>query len=254
MGKIFPLVSIVMPVYNSKDYVKESIESIISQSYSHWELIIIDDCSKDKTYEYLLSEYSNNKQIKILQNTVNSGAGVTRNLGLENAQGRLIAFLDADDLWLPEKLSKQVAFMSKNESAIVHTSYAFINEQGKKIPGRVDVSNVVNLRSYMRNTEIGMSTSLINKDIVGEFKLHTMRTRQDTRLWLGLLSEGFTANGLNSDLVLYRVRKGQISGNKVIIAWRTLKLYLSIKNISLAERLTNFCFYAFNGVFKRLKS
>jgi teichuronic acid biosynthesis glycosyltransferase TuaG len=242
-----------MPVFNSKTYVKESIESIISQSYTHWELIIIDDCSLDNTYEYLLSEYSDNNKIKILQNSVNSGAGVTRNLGLKNAQGRLIAFLDADDLWLPEKLAKQVIFMSDNNSAIVHTSYAFINEQGDSIPGRVDVSKQVNLRSYMRNTEIGMSTSLINKDIVGEFELHTMRTRQDTRLWLGLLSEGFTANGLNTDLVLYRVRKGQISGNKVVIAWRTLKLYLSITNVSLIERLTNFCFYAFNGVFKRLK-
>lgn len=253
MDQISPLVSIVMPVFNSKTYVKESIESIISQSYTHWELIIIDDCSLDNTYEYLLSEYSDNNKIKILQNSVNSGAGVTRNLGLKNAQGRLIAFLDADDLWLPEKLAKQVIFMSDNNSAIVHTSYAFINEQGDSIPGRVDVSKQVNLRSYMRNTEIGMSTSLINKDIVGEFELHTMRTRQDTRLWLGLLSEGFTANGLNTDLVLYRVRKGQISGNKVVIAWRTLKLYLSITNVSLIERLTNFCFYAFNGVFKRLK-
>jgi teichuronic acid biosynthesis glycosyltransferase TuaG len=105
----------------------------------------------------------------------------------------------------------------------------------------------------MRNTEIGMSTSLLNKRIIGEFKLHTMRTRQDTNLWLNLLSQGFTANGLNEALVLYRVRKGQISGNKIVIAWRTLKLFLSVRNISLFERINNFGYYAFNGFFKRFR-
>ena len=247
-------ISIIMPVYNSREYVDESISSVINQSFSDWELIIVDDCSTDGTYEYLGQKYLGNQQILILQNEVNSGAGISRNLGLENASGRIIAFLDADDLWVPQKLEKQLAFMQVNNSAIVHTSYSFINELGNKIPGRVDVSKSVNLRSYMRNTEIGMSTSLVNKHIVGEFRLHTMRTRQDTRLWLGLLSEGHIANGLNEDLVLYRVRKGQISGNKVVIAWRTLKVYLSITNVPLSERLLNYCYYAFNGVFKRLKN
>ncbi|MFT6734263.1 MAG: teichuronic acid biosynthesis glycosyltransferase TuaG [Marinobacter maritimus] len=253
MENFTPLVSIIIPVYNSRKYVHESIHSIIAQTFTSWELIIVDDCSIDGTYDYLLEKYASNSKIKVLRNEINSGAGVTRNLGLENASGRLIAFLDADDLWLPQKLEKQLAFMAANNSAIVHTSYSFIDERGDNIPGHVDVSEYVNLRSYMRNTEIGMSTSLINKDIVGEFRLHSMRTRQDTRLWLGLLSEGHIANGLNEDLVLYRVRKGQISGNKVIIAWRTLKVYLSITDIALSERLINYCYYAFNGVIKRFK-
>lgn len=248
-----PLISIIMPVYNSRNYVDEGIQSVFAQTFTGWELIIIDDCSTDGTYNYLLSEYSSTSKVKVLKNKVNSGAGITRNLGLENAAGRMIAFLDADDLWLPQKLEKQLDFMVANNSSIVHTGYSFIDEFGDHIPGRVDVSKYVDLRSYMRNTEIGMSTSLINKDLVGEFRLHSMRTRQDTRLWLGLLSEGYIANGLNEDLVLYRIRKGQISGNKLIIAWRTLKVYLSITDISLAERLINYCYYAFNGVLKRIK-
>lgn len=253
MNEHMPLISIIMPVYNSQEFVKDSIESILAQSYKNWELIIVDDYSKDNTFNYLLAEYSGNKKIKLLQNQVNSGAGVTRNLGLDNARGQLIAFLDADDLWLPHKLEKQLAYMQENNSAIVHTSYSFINESGDRIPGRVNVSKSVNLRSYMRNTEIGMSTALVNKDTVGQIRFHSMRTRQDTRLWLGLLSEGNIANGLDEDLVLYRVRKGQISGNKTIIAWRTLKVYLSVTNIPLSERLVNYCHYAFNGVFKRVK-
>jgi len=248
------LVSIITPLYNAELFISETIDSVLNQTYIDWEYILVDDCSSDNTVNLIKEKYSSDHRIKIIRATENGGAGIARNLGLDIASGNLIAFLDADDLWKPEKLAKQVALMRINNSAIVHTSYAFINESGKDMPGRVDVSNRVNLRSYMRNTEIGMSTSLINKDIVGDFKLHTMRTRQDTHLWLTLLSAGHEAHGLNEDLVLYRVRKGQISGNKIVIAWRTLKLYLSITNVPLIERLINYCYYAFNGVFKRLKS
>lgn len=248
------LISIITPLYNAENFISETIDSVLAQDYIHWEYILIDDCSSDNSVKFIESKYGGDSRIKVLKANVNGGAGVARNIGLEYAAGRFIAFLDADDLWIHNKLSKQLAFMQKNNSAISHTSYAFINEEGRGIPGRVNVSPQVNLHSYMRNTEIGMSTSLINKDIIGEFKLHSMRTRQDTRLWLTLLSSGHVAHGLNEDLVLYRVRKGQISGNKVLIAWRTLKLYLSITNIPLAERLTNYCYYAFNGIFKRLKN
>jgi teichuronic acid biosynthesis glycosyltransferase TuaG len=247
------LISIITPLYNAELFISRTIDSVLAQDYNHWEYILIDDCSSDDSVDFIRAKYGGDSRIKVIKANVNGGAGVSRNIGLENARGRFIAFLDADDVWEPRKLTKQLAFMQKNKSAISHTSYSFINEEGQGIPGRVYVSQRVNLRSYMRNTEIGMSTSMINKDIVGDFKLHSMRTRQDTNLWLTLLSAGYEAHGLNEDLVLYRVREGQISGNKVIIAWRTLRLYLSVTNISLIDRLTNYCYYAFNGVFKRLK-
>lgn len=246
-----PNVSIILPVYNSIGFIENTISSVINQSYLDWELIIIDDCSDDGTYEFLINRYSVNKNIKIYKNDTNSGAGFTRNTGLKYAQAKLIAFIDADDLWHPEKLSKQIDYMFSNNSAIVHTSYNFIDESGLPLSGAVNVSKEVNLNSYMRNTEIGMSTSLINKEVVGEFMFHHMRTRQDTYLWLELLSKKFVANGLDNVLVSYRIRKGQISGNKFIIAFRTFKLYLSFKNIPLTVRLVNFCFYAFNGILKR---
>jgi teichuronic acid biosynthesis glycosyltransferase TuaG len=248
------LVSIITPTYNAQNFISDTIDSVIKQTYTNWEYILVDDCSTDETVDFIKNKYSDEPRIKVIKSNVNGGAGVARNLGLAQAKGRLIAFLDADDLWKTEKLTLQTKFMKENNSAIVHSSYSFINESGDGIPGRVNVSERVNLHSYMRNTEIGMSTSLINKDIVGDFRLNKMRTRQDTRLWLTLLSSGHEAHGLNEDLVAYRVRKGQISGNKVVIAWRTLKLYLSITNISLRDRLINYCHYAFNAVFKRLKS
>lgn len=248
-----PKISIIMPVFNVKKYIDESIASVISQTYDDWELILIDDCSNDGTYDYLLASYQENPKIKLLRNPVNSGAGASRNLGLQNASGKLIAFLDADDIWLPSKLEKQLAFMLDHKSTIVHTSYSFINEYGEPISGRVNASKHVNLNSYMRNTEIGMSTVLINKEVVGGFEFPEMRTHEDAGLWLLLLGYGFKADGLDEVLVYYRVRKGQLSGNKLLAAKTVFKLFIKVKQIPIYKRVVNYSFYAFNGIFKRLK-
>lgn len=245
-------ISIIMPTYNSEKFVVESINSIINQTYEQWELIVVDDKSTDNTVKVIKEKFGEYKNIKIVENKINSGAGVTRNVGLEHAKGSMIAFLDSDDVWHYKKLESQMKKMQESDCAIIHTSYAFISETGDKINGKVNVSNIVDLNSYMKNTEIGMSTALINKDKVGSFKFDSMRTRQDTNLWLTLLSKGFTSQGINDELVQYRVRKGQISKNKAVVGYRTLKLYLSVKSISLPKRLLNFFYYTFNGFKKRM--
>jgi teichuronic acid biosynthesis glycosyltransferase TuaG len=246
-------ISIVLPVYNAKSFVDATIDSVLGQTFRNWELIIVDDCSTDGTYEYLCAKYSDNANIKVFKNDINSGAGKTRNKGLQEASADIIAFLDADDVWMPRKLELQLAHMHLNNSAIVHTSYAFIDENGNSIAGKVIASSKVTLNSYMRNTEIGMSTSLLNRKLIGDFRLDTMRTRQDTKLWLTLLDKGFTSEGIEDILVLYRIRSGQISGNKFKIAWRTLKLYWTVDSLPSYARLVNFFYYASNGVLKRLK-
>lgn len=247
------LISIITPMYNSRTFISMTIDSVLSQSYTCWEYILVDDHSSDDTFEFVLSNYGSDERIKVFKTPENGGAGVARNFGLKNATGNIIAFLDADDIWHKDKLSRQLDFMKLNNSAIVHTSYTFINEHNEPISGSVKVSPILNLNSYMRNTEIGMSTSLINKDLVGEFSLNTMRTRQDTRLWLDLLGAGYVSHGLDENLVLYRVRKGQISGNKFIISIRTFKLYMSLKSVPFKDRFINYFYYAFNAVVKRFK-
>lgn len=247
-----PKISIILPVYNAKSFIDETIESVINQTYTNWELIVVDDCSPDGTFQYLQSKYGHLPKIKIFTNQVNSGAGVTRNHGLKEALADKIAFLDADDIWLPTKLSIQLAHMTESNSAIIHTSYAFIDEAGNRIAGKMNVSPIVDLISYMRNTEIGMSTSLINRRLVGNIEFNSMRTRQDTKLWLTLLGQGFISEGIDEILVYYRIRTGQISGNKFKIAWRTFKLYWTVDSISWYDRVVNFMYYAFNGVLKRL--
>ena len=246
-----PKISIIMPVFNAKKYIDESIESVICQTYENWELILIDDYSTDGTYDYLLARYKRNPKIKLLRNPVNSGAGTSRNLGLKSAVGQFIAFLDADDIWLPSKLERQLAFMLDHKCAIVHTSYSFINESGEPISGRVNVSKYVNLNSYMRNTEIGMSTVLINKEMIGDFEFPSIRIHEDASLWLELLGRGFIADGLNEVLTNYRVRKGQLSGNKIVAALNTFKLYASVTELPVRDRLKNYLFYAVNAIYKR---
>ncbi|MCD9511864.1 glycosyltransferase family 2 protein [Photobacterium phosphoreum] len=248
------MISIILPVYNAKGFIDLTIKSIIDQTYKSWELIIVDDCSSDYTYEYLLERYLDHEQILIVKNDFNSGAGFTRNRGLELSKNKLIAFIDADDLWNERKLEIQIDFMRKYNYPIVHTSYTFIDEFDNKIPGSVVASRMVSLKSYMKNTEIGMSTAIIDRKLVGDFKFSLMRTRQDTNLWLTLLSQGYKSYGIRDSLVKYRVRKGQISGNKFKIAFRTFKVFMAVTSIPIYSRMYYFCFYAVNGIYKRIRN
>lgn len=245
-----PLVSIIMAAYNAEKFLPDSIASVIDQTYSNWELLIVNDCSSDRTKE--VAESFNDPRIKLINLSENGGAGVARNMGLKSALGSYIAFLDADDLWLPHKLETQLNFMLETRAPICHTSYAFINETGESIAGYVEASPEVDLHKYMRCTEIGLSTAMINKKIIGDFVFNSMRLRQDTRLWIELLKKNYHAYGLNKNLVKYRIREGQISGNKFKSAQRTFKLYLSFKEIPLFWRLFNFSCYLVNAIAKRL--
>ena len=247
-----PLVSIVMPCYNNAEYLLETVNSVLDQSYRNWELILVDDCSTDSTGDILkgLTKIHSNILAKFLP--VNSGSGAARNAGLEIASGRYIAFLDADDVWLPLKLEKQVSFMQTTKSAITHTSYTIINADGEKLPGGVTASLEVDLLLYMSNTEIGMSTSLIDRLLVGDFQLDVMRTRQDSKLWLTLLAKGYISRGVSESLVEYRVRKGQISGNKVKMAIRTLIVFWGVTSIPGWKRLLYFVYYCISAIKKRV--
>jgi teichuronic acid biosynthesis glycosyltransferase TuaG len=244
------LISVVMAAYNAEKFLLASLDSVFNQTYKNLEIVVVDDCSKDKTLSILRG--IQDPRLKIVELKQNGGAGVARNKGLEVARGRYIAFLDADDVWVENKLELQLSFMQRTQAKICHTSYTFINEAGERIPGSVQVSARINLNQYMRNTEIGLSTAMVDRQSVGKLEFNPMRLRQDTRLWIGLLLRGIEATGLDQNLVLYRIRQGQISGNKFKAAYRTLKLYLSIDELPLMDRLINYGFYMYNGLRKRL--
>lgn len=246
------LVSIVVPTYNVGDVVSETIQSVLSQTYENWELILVDDASTDNTVSVLNTFCLKDPRITVLNNTINSGPGVSRNVGIERAQGQYLAFLDSDDLWLEDKLSKQIDFMKSNHAGISHTSFSFIDSNGLDRKGRVDVSRHVTLEDNLKRTEIGTSTALIDREIVKKtICFSSMRARQDLKLWIQLLGAGYSSLGLNVPLVKYRVRSGSVSSNKVKMLYVTFKVYLSICQLSLPKRIFYYFCYVVNAIKKR---
>lgn len=252
MNYINNRVSIVMPTYNVSTFLEETVKSVIQQSYSNWELVIVDDCSVDDTPNLIQELALSDDRIRYELSPENQGAGITRNKALSMATGQYIAFLDSDDLWHPEKLTKQLSFMAEHGAAICHTSYEYIDEKGTKVAGRVQVSQCVDLISNLKNTEIGTSTAMIDRARVEEpFSFKPLRARQDLRLWIDLLGSGHNSYGLNQVLVKYRVRGGSVSSNKLKMLFVTFKVYLGISQLTLSARLTSYISYVINAIRKR---
>ena len=252
MSESTPLVSIIVPCYNAEAFLGATLEAVIAQTFTDWECVVVDDASRDGSAPVLAQYAERDPRIRPVFQPVNGGAAAARNAGLGVIRGRYLAFLDADDYWLPEKLAKQVAYMREKGAPIVHTSYRFIDKKGAFLPGGVRASDRVDLRTYMRNTEIGMSTSLLDRGQVGEFSFRDIRLCQDTHLWLVLLRRGLVSLGMAETLVHYRVREGQISGSKVAMAKQVYALYREIGEVGVATQLFSFASYAFNGFRKRL--
>lgn len=252
MSDPVPLVSIVVPCYNGETFIGATLDAVIGQTFPDWECIVVDDASRDGSAGVIARYAALDSRIRPVFQEKNGGAAAARNAGLAAVRGRYLAFLDADDYWLPEKLEKQVAFIRDTGAAITHTSYRFIDEAGEFRPGGVRASDCVDLRTYMRNTEIGMSTSLLDREQIGEVSFRDIRLCQDTHLWLVLLRRGFISRGLPEALVHYRVREGQISGSKLAMARQVYALYREIDEVGLFAQLTGFASYALNGFRKRL--
>ncbi|KZZ62401.1 hypothetical protein A3763_08085 [Oleiphilus sp. HI0128] len=247
------MVSIVTPMYNSREFIDETIQSVFDQTYSNWEMLLVDDCSKDGSFDYIREKYKGESRITVIQNQVNSGAGVSRNNALEISKGRYIAFLDSDDIWEKDKLKVQIEFMQEHSAPISHTSFSFMDEQGEDSRGAVDVSPLVDLPKHLSKTEMGMSTCMVDTKLVGTFRLSEVRARQDFLLWVSLLAKGHSSYGLSRYLTKYRIRKGQISANKLVVVPKTFLLYMRISHIPVPMRFIYFLRYVFNAFAKRSK-
>jgi teichuronic acid biosynthesis glycosyltransferase TuaG len=245
------LISIVLPSYNSSKYISITIDSVLNQEYSNWELIITDDCSTDNTLE-ILNEYAQKEnRIKIYKLEINSGAAMARNNCLKYCDSKFIAFIDSDDSWHKEKLGVQVAFMQKNNFPISFTSYKLVDESGEDLNRTIPVKISVDYDSYLKNTIIGMCTSMVNTNITGPLQFKNIRTRQDTYLWITLLKKGFKAYGLDTVLASYRVRSNSISSNKFKAVKQVWKLYYEFENLGFFKASYYLVFYIFNAIKKR---
>lgn len=246
------LVSIITPSYNSSNFIEETINSVLNQTYENWEMIIVDDCSTDNSVEIINEYLEKDNRIKLLVNEKNKGAAETRNEALKIAKGRFIAFLDSDDLWNCNKLEKQIQFMIENKYPISFTAYNLIDEKGRSIGHNIRTVKEINYRGYLKNTIIGMSTSIIDMSLVKLFQFKNIRTRQDTYLWITLLKRGHKAYGLSTILATYRVRRDSISANKLKAAKRVWFLYYNLEHLGFFKSLYYFLCYIFNALKKRI--
>lgn len=243
------LVSVVTPSHNCSAFISETIQSVLNQSFLGWELIVVDDCSTDKSVELIQFFVNLDSRIKLIQLTNNSGAAVARNTAISAAKGRYIAFLDSDDLWLPDKLEKQLVFMQKSNYPFSYTAYDKIDQYGKRF-GHVGVPDMVSYTDLLMIPSIGCLTAMYDTEYFGKVFMPMIRKRQDLGLWLCLLKKTDYAYGLNENLALYRVRKDSISANKVDAARFTWRLYRKVEGLNLIKSGYYFTFYAISGLFR----
>lgn len=199
------LVSVIMPSYNCEKFIAESIESVQAQTYTNWELLIVDDRSTDSSMQIAQEYASKDKRIKVFQNFENSGAAISRNYALRESKGKWIAFLDSDDLWLPEKLEKQINFMEDNDYHFSFTSYTQINDEGNDLHIRITgPASVGKIKMHMFNF-IGSLSAMYDAELTGLIQIANLKKRNDYGIWLKV-NKFAKAYCLNEDLAIYRVR------------------------------------------------
>ncbi len=247
-----PLVSVIMPCYNMEKFIAYTIQSVQGQTYPHWELLIVDDASTDNTAEIVKNIQNQDDRIHFIIKSKHSGIADTRNQCLNMAKGRFLAFLDADDLWHPEKLEQQLQFMTERNIGFSYSSYDCVDEAGKSLEKIVKAARNLNYEAYLRNTIIGCSTVMIDKTIVGEIIVPNFRTSEDAATWLNILKKGFLAYAIDQPLTSYRIRQHSASSNKLKASTDLWRVYRQNEKLPLFKALVCFSSYAFNAIKKRL--
>jgi teichuronic acid biosynthesis glycosyltransferase TuaG len=247
-----PLVSVIMPCYNMEKFIAYTIESVQRQTYPHWELLIVDDTSTDKTADIVKSHQNQDDRIHFFVKPKHSGIADTRNQCLKMAKGRFLAFLDSDDLWHPEKLEQQLKFMTERKIGFSYSSYDCVDEEGKPLEKMVKSAGNLDYDAYMHNTIIGCSTVMIDTTIIGDVVVPNFRTSEDTATWLNILKKGFLAYAIEQPLTSYRIRQHSASSNKLKASSDLWRVYRQQEKLSLFKALGCFFSYAYNAVKKRL--
>lgn len=210
----FIMVSIITPCYNSENFVSATIESVLSQTYVNWEMIIVDDCSTDTSPLIVMEYVAKDSRIKYVRTNIPSGSPTyPRNVGLEVARGRFVAFLDSDDLWFPSKLETQMSMFNDDNVALVYSNYEKIREDGTSSNRIVIASKYHHYRSLLYGNEIGCLTVIIDTHKTGKIDFKYIG-HEDYECWLSILRKGYIAKNCNKVLAAYRVRKSSLSSNK----------------------------------------
>lgn len=249
------MVSIVVPVYHAQNYIRETMDSVLAQTYGNWELLLVVDGSEDPAIE-VIEKYIGEKQekrIHLLIQENNKGAALARNRGVAESKGRYIAYLDADDLWKPEKLERELAFLAEQNAAFGFTGYEFADQNAAGTGKVVHVPQMLTYRKALKNTTIFTSTVLFDTEKISKAMLEMPNMRsEDTALWWKVLRSGYDAYGLDENLVYYRRPVKSLSSNKLVAIRRIWKLYRKAEGLSIPYSCYNFCFWAVRAVLRRV--
>jgi glycosyltransferase involved in cell wall biosynthesis len=233
-----PLISIITPSFNSEKYIAETIKSVQLQTYINWEMIIVDDCSFDKTVMIIDDFAQLDSRIHFFQLEKNSGTGIARNYALTKANGIYIAFLDSDDLWKPEKLEKQIDFLLKNKLPFTFSFYECIDEEGKSLNKRVEAPINLSYSQLFFCNYVGNLTGIYDVNYFGKITISSIRKRQDWMMWLTILKKIKTAHAIPESLAYYRIRENSISASKSDLLKHNYAVYRTFHRFNLVVAST----------------
>lgn len=247
-------VSIITPVYKCESLISETIECVLNQTYENWEMLLVDDCSPDKSSEIIKKYTEKDERIKYIKMKENGGAAKARNKALELSNGRYVAYLDADDLWKKEKLEKQIKFMNDNKCGFSCTDYEKIDESGKSLNKVIKIPKKVNYNLFLKNTIIQTVGVMVDTNVTGKelLVMPDIRRRQDAATWCQLLKNGFDCYEVPESLSYYRVVANSLSSNKFKAIKMNWYWYRKIEKLPLWKTCYCFIGYAFNAVKKRI--
>lgn len=239
-------VSVIIPAYNASHYVRGAVASVLGQTFSDLEVLVVDDSSTDETVDIVTQMAVRDRRVRLLRHTANRGPATARNTALSAASGRYIAFLDSDDMWLSRKLETQIQFMKEKEAAFSYTSYRRISTSGEIISGPVPIPHTLDYNHLLKNTAIATSTVLVDRAQVGSLRM-VDTYYDDYAMWLNLTKRGFQAHGLQEDLMRYRIVLGSVSRNKLRSARHVWTVYRDVERLSFLGSLWYFTNYLWNG-------
>ncbi len=248
-------VSIVVPVYNAEKYIVQTIDSVRAQTYTDWELLLVLDGCRDRS-EQVIAEYAARTQdarVCPVKQPCNMGAARARNRGVQEATGRYIAYLDADDLWHPDKLAHQLDYMDRTQAAFSFTGYEFADENAKGLGKVVHVPACMEYEDALKNTTIFTTTVMFDTEKIPKEQLEMpVMKSEDTALWWRVLRSGHKAYGLDENLALYRRAGKTLSSNKLEAVRRIWNLYRKAEGLPLCKSACYFCFWAVRAVIRRV--
>jgi teichuronic acid biosynthesis glycosyltransferase TuaG len=244
------LVSIITPTYNSAKYIVETIQSVQKQSYKHWEMIIVDDCSQDKTVEIIQNFMDDDHRIHLILLNKNSGAAKARNAGIEKISGKYITFLDADDIWFPDFIENSIKTIKTTGINFVFSSYKRSNEKLEFVYSDFIVPEKVTYSDILKTNSISCLTAFINVEVLGTKKMPDILKRQDMGLWLQYLKEISFALGIQEPKAIYRIRENSLSRNKKNLLKYQWQFYRKVEKLNFFESIYYMTHWMIRGFLK----